>query len=160
MNLANFSGADLRAFAANSTFVPRPVSCPEKARCAMFEWASLEPRCGTPDSALAEISTLRAHAAENNNGRVGAQSRLAAAQRAPQMNKPAPCSNRPNPDLHRSASCCDAASRKRTFKNLSQLQHTVWVTENYRDSLGPTFLGQPTTLTVTPPPRSEQDSEQ
>ena len=93
MNLANFSGADLRAFAANSTFVPRPVSCPEKARCAMFEWASLEPRCGTPDSALAEISTLRAHAAENNNGRVGAQSRLAAAQRAPQMNKPAPCSN-------------------------------------------------------------------
>jgi len=47
------------------------VSYTEKARCAVFEWPSLEPRCSTPDWALAEIPRLRAHAAKNYNGRAG-----------------------------------------------------------------------------------------
>ena len=55
----------------NGINIPRPVISTPKPCCGILEWRFLPPRDSMRFFAHAAFSSLRAHAAQNHNGRVG-----------------------------------------------------------------------------------------
>jgi len=55
----------------NGINIPRPAISAPKPCCGILEWRFLPPRDSMRFFAHAAFSLLRAHAAQNHNGRVG-----------------------------------------------------------------------------------------